>query len=59
MSDIVDRINDEFDEYQDELSIREKKLKLLVSFKEEDELDKLISLLDEAKDIVIGGEVKY
>lgn len=59
MSDIVNRINDEFDEYQDELSIREKKLKLLVSFKEEDELDKLISLLDEAKDIVIGGEVKY
>lgn len=59
MSDVVDRINDEFDEYQDELSIREKKLKLLVSFKEEDELDKLISLLDEAKDIVIGGEVKY
>lgn len=59
MSDIVDRINDEFDEYQDELSIREKKLKLLVSFKEEDELDKLISLLDEAKSIVIGGEVKY
>lgn len=59
MSDIVDRINDEFDEYQDELSIRERKLKLLVSFKEEDELDKLISLLDEAKSIVIGGEVKY
>lgn len=59
MSDIVDRINDEFDEYQDELSIRERKLKLLVSFKEEDELDKLIGLLDEAKSIVIGGEVKY
>lgn len=59
MSDIVNRINDEFDEYQDELSIRERKLKLLVSFKEKDELDKLISLLDEAKDIVIGGEVKY
>ena len=49
MSDIVDRINDEFDEYQDELSIRERKLKLLVSFKEEDELDKLISLLDEVR----------
>lgn len=59
MSDIVDRINDEFDEYQDELSIREKKLKLLVSFKEEDELDELISLLGDMKDIVIGGEVKY
>lgn len=59
MSEVVDRINDEFDEYQDELSIRERKLKLLVSFKEEDELDKLISLLDEAKSIVIGGEVKY
>ena len=59
MSEVVNRINDEFDEYQDELSIRERKLKLLVSFKEEDELDKLISLLDEAKDIVIGGEVKY
>ena len=59
MSDVVDRINDEFDEYQDELSIRERKLKLLVSFKEEDELDKLISLLGDMKDIVIGGEVKY
>lgn len=59
MSDIVDRINDEFNEYQDELSIRERKLKLLVSFKEENELDKLISLLGDMKDIVIGGEVKY
>lgn len=58
-SEIVDSINKEYDDYQSELVIRNKKLKLLVSFKEDDELDKLISLLDEAKDIVIGGEVKY
>ena len=58
-SEIVDSINKEYDDYQSELVVRNKKLKLLVSFKEEDELDKLISLLDEAKDIVIGGEVKY
>lgn len=58
-SEIVDSINKEYDDYQDELVIRNRKLKLLVSFKEEDELDKLISLLGDMKDIVIGGEVKY
>lgn len=58
-SEIVDSINKEYDDYQDELVIRNKKLKLLVSFKEDDELDKLISLLEQTKDIVIGGEVKY
>ena len=49
MSDIVDRINDEFDDYQEELVLRNRKLKLLVDFGSDDECDKLISLLDEVK----------
>ena len=40
MSDIVDRINDEFDDYQEELLLRDKKLKLLVDFSSYDEFDK-------------------
>lgn len=46
MSDVVDRINDEFDDYQEELLLRNKKLKLLVDFSIDDEL---ISLLDEVR----------
>ena len=50
MSDIVSDINNEFDEYQSLLSLKEKKLKLLVDFSDNDECDKLISLLGEVKD---------
>lgn len=50
MSDIVDRINNEFDDYQEELVLRNKKLKLLVDFSSDDECDKLISLLGDIKD---------
>lgn len=50
MSDIVDSINDEFDDYQEELVIRNKKLKILVDFSNDDEYDKLISLLSDIKD---------
>lgn len=49
MSDVVDKINDEFDDYQEELLLRDKKLKLLVDFSSYDECDELISLLDEVR----------
>ena len=50
MSDTVDVINNEFDEYQSLLSLKEKKLRLLVDFSDSDECDKLISLLCDIKD---------
>lgn len=50
MSDIVDSINDQFDEYQSKLLLKDKRLRLLVDFSDSDECDKLISLLGEIKD---------
>ena len=50
MSDTVDDINNEFDEYQSVLSVKEKKLRLLVDLSNDDECDKLISLLCDTKD---------
>ena len=50
MSDTVDVINKEFDEYQSLLSLKEKKLRLLVDLSNDDECDKLISLLCDTKD---------
>ena len=50
MSDEVDGINKEFDEYQSLLSLKEKKLKLLVDLGNDEECDNLISLLGEIKD---------
>ena len=50
MSDTVDVINNEFDEYQSLLSLKEKKLKLLVDLGNDEECDNLISLLGEIKD---------
>ena len=50
MSDTVDGINKEFDDYQLILSVKEKKLKLLVDFSDSDECNELISLLSEVKD---------
>ena len=46
----VDLINDQFDEYQLILSVKEKKLKLLVDLGNDDECNELISLLGEIKD---------
>ena len=46
----VDLINDQFDDYQSLLSLKEKKLKLLVDLGNDDECDNLISLLGEVKD---------
>lgn len=55
MSDTVDDINKEFDEYQSLLSLKEKKLRLLVDLGNDDECNELISLLGEikGKDIVL------
>ena len=50
MSDEVDGINKEFDEYQLLLCLKEKKLKILVDLGNDDECNKLISLLGEIKD---------
>ena len=51
----VDLINDQFDKYQSLLSLKEKKLKLLVDLGNDDECNELISLLGEikGKDIVL------
>ena len=46
----VDLINDQFDEYQLVLSVKEKKLKLLVDLGNDDECNELISLLGNIKD---------
>ena len=46
----VDLINDQFDDYQSLLSLKEKKLKLLVDLGNDDECNELISLLGEIKD---------
>ena len=55
MSDTVDSINKEFDEYQSLLCLKEKKLKLLVDLGNDEECDNLISLLGDIKnkDIVL------
>ena len=50
MSDTVDGINKEFEEYQLLLCLKEKKLKLLVDLGNDDECNELISLLGEIKD---------
>lgn len=50
MSDTVDGINKEFDAYQLLLSLKEKKLRLLVDLGNDKECDELISLLGEIKD---------
>lgn len=50
MSDTVDGINKEFDEYQLLLCLKEKKLKILVDLGNDEECDNLISLLGEIKD---------
>ena len=49
-SDSVDLINDQFDDYQLVLCLKEKKLKLLVDLGNDEECDNLISLLGEIKD---------
>lgn len=55
MSDTVNDINKEFDDYQSVLCLKEKKLKILVDLGNDDECNELISLLGEikGKDIVL------
>lgn len=53
MSDTVDSINKEFDEYQSLLCLKEKKLKILVDLDNDEECDELISLLSDIKNTVI------
>ena len=50
MNNTVDGINKEFDDYQSLLSLKEKKLRLLVDLGNDDECNELISLLGEIKD---------
>ena len=50
MSDIVNSTNDEFDEYQSLLCLKEKKLKILVDLDNDNECNELISLLGDIKD---------
>ena len=49
MSDTVNDINKEFDEYQSLLCLKEKKLKLLVDLGNDEECNELISLLGDIK----------
>ena len=50
MSDTVSDINNEFDDYQLVLSLKDKKLKILVDLDNDNECNELISLLGEVKD---------
>ena len=50
MSDVIDSINKEFNEYQLVLSVKEKRLKLLVNLDNDNEYNELISLLSDIKD---------
>lgn len=47
-----DKINKEFEKYQQELETREKKLKLLVKFNPDEKIDELIDELKQ-KEIVL------
>ena len=50
MSDTVNDINKEFNDYQLVLSLKEKKLKILVDLDNDNECNELISLLGDIKD---------
>lgn len=50
MSDTVSDINKEFNDYQLVLSVKEKRLKILVDLDNDNECNELISLLGEVKD---------
>ena len=49
MSDTVSDINNEFDDYQLVLSLKNKKLKILLNLDNDNECNELISLLGEVK----------
>ena len=53
MSDIVSDINNEFDDYQSVLSVKEKRLKLLVDFSDIEGQDQLLELIDDIRNTEI------
>lgn len=53
MSDIVDSINDEFDDWVSVLDMKLKKLKLIVSFSDIDGQDQLLELIDDIRNTEI------
>ncbi len=46
MNRTIDDINQDFQEFQDELLIKDKKLKALITLKDDEELNDLIDLID-------------
>ena len=50
--DRVDMINDEFDEFQEELLVRNKKLRLLVSYDIDDDIMSLLSDINK-KEVIL------
>lgn len=53
MSDIVDSINDEFDDWVSVLDMKLKKLKLLVRFSDIEGQDQLLELIDDIRNTEI------
>ena len=53
MSDIVDSINDEFDDWVSVLDMKLKKLKLVVSFSDIEGQDQLLELIDDIRNTEI------
>ena len=53
MSDIVDSINDEFDDWIGVLDMKLKKLKLIVSFSDIEGQDQLLELIDDIRNTEI------
>ena len=51
--DSVDLINDQFDDYQLVLSVKEKRLKLLVDFSDSEGQDQLLELIDDIRNTEI------
>ncbi len=49
----VDLINDQFDDYQSLLCLKEKKLKLLVRFNDSEGQDQLLELIDDIRNTEI------
>lgn len=53
MSDIVDRINDEFDDWISVLDMKLQKLRLLVRFSDIEGQDQLLELIDDIRNTEI------
>lgn len=53
MSDIVDSINDEFDDWVSVFDMKLKKLKLVVSFSDIEGQDQLLELIDDIRNTEI------